>query len=583
MVTINNIKFLHALGFLSVSFLMLTLLIALVPSVFLSAPAEAESVNATINTRLAPVVAIALQDNHINLNIIPKSEGVFTSGKTQVSVDTNNTTGYKLYLSTADGTTSLTKTDDATKKIDSISANNLGSADFGKNVWGYNLTQGATSGDKFNAIPASEQMVHTTNSANLDTADTFTLSFGVRADSSLPAGTYNNQMVISAVANPLKIENLSDLVYMQDMTPEICAKTPLSADSKHPVTKRLIDVRDGNSYWVSKLADGRCWMVQNLALDITSTMIAQNSLNSTNTDLNSGVVWGINSANSTTDGTDKCGNLNGTEVPNPECEVIDGKAHYRPEATIMINAENTLGNYKQYDTHSETYSWNMGKFVNQYPLAGLRCGDNALDMQTCIDGADNKSAGYKPNTFIDVSGPEWKPTWDYASTGTTLNAATHEYDAHYLIGNYYQYNTATAGSGGTISAYREAEDSICPKNWRLPANLRMINTPELVDYSFTTLLSKYGFTWPELSSTNNDPYGPNPSASGQDFRLTPLYFTTAGVVYYDHLRNVGAASSYWTATSDLNTTFSSGVNGDKIMPANISFRHWGSAVRCVAR
>jgi len=59
MVTINNIKFLHALGFLSVSFLMLTLLIALVPSVFLSAPAEAESVNATINTRLAPVVAIA--------------------------------------------------------------------------------------------------------------------------------------------------------------------------------------------------------------------------------------------------------------------------------------------------------------------------------------------------------------------------------------------------------------------------------------------------------------------------------------------------------------------------------------------
>ena len=36
------------------------------------------------------------------------------------------------------------------------------------------------------------------------------------------------------------------------------------------VEKRLIDLRDGKKYWVSKMADQNCWMAQNLALDLTA-------------------------------------------------------------------------------------------------------------------------------------------------------------------------------------------------------------------------------------------------------------------------------------------------------------------------
>lgn len=43
---------------------------------------------------------------------------------------------------------------------------------------------------------------------------------------------------------------LSDITYMQDMTPEICAA------SQENETKRLIDSRDGKYYWVAKLAMG---------------------------------------------------------------------------------------------------------------------------------------------------------------------------------------------------------------------------------------------------------------------------------------------------------------------------------------
>ncbi len=53
---------------------------------------------------------------------------------------------------------------------------------------------------------------------------------------------------------------------MQDMTPEICASaTAINSEAL------LLDIRDQKSYWVAKLADGKCWMTQNLYLDFDHT------------------------------------------------------------------------------------------------------------------------------------------------------------------------------------------------------------------------------------------------------------------------------------------------------------------------
>lgn len=57
---------------------------------------------------------------------------------------------------------------------------------------------------------------------------------------------------------------LMELTYMQEMTPESCAA------SQEGDTKRLIDSRDNKYYWVAKLADGNCWMTQNLDLDLNT-------------------------------------------------------------------------------------------------------------------------------------------------------------------------------------------------------------------------------------------------------------------------------------------------------------------------
>ena len=73
---------------------------------------------------------------------------------------------------------------------------------------------------------------------------------------------------------------IHDLANMQEMHPTICANTttPLKTattldtdgshhgDPNYVPAKTLTDTRDNNTYTVSKLADGRCWMTQNLRI-----------------------------------------------------------------------------------------------------------------------------------------------------------------------------------------------------------------------------------------------------------------------------------------------------------------------------
>ncbi len=70
------------------------------------------------------------------------------------------------------------------------------------------------------------------------------------------------------------VSSWDDLIYMQDMNPEAC----LEGNS---TGKTLIDVRDGKSYTVAKLNDGKCWMTQNLS-------IVDKTIDSTNSDIETG-------------------------------------------------------------------------------------------------------------------------------------------------------------------------------------------------------------------------------------------------------------------------------------------------------
>ncbi len=58
-------------------------------------------------------------------------------------------------------------------------------------------------------------------------------------------------------------KTLRNISTMQEMKPEICAATPVGTEVQ------LGDTRDGQTYFVRKMSDNHCWMVQNLALGKT--------------------------------------------------------------------------------------------------------------------------------------------------------------------------------------------------------------------------------------------------------------------------------------------------------------------------
>ena len=222
--------------------------------------AQAEEAESKVSLSVAPVISLSLQDT-VAVEVTPTQDGTFSSNTAALSISTNNETGYSLYMATGNGKNTLTSQNPSISNV--ISAVNGGedgvaSAKFDNNTWGYNLSQEAVSDDTtYKAVPTATGDTALISTSSPTEADTYNLTFGTKVDTSLPSGTYSNDVVVSVVANPAHIPSLSQIDNMQEMRVEICQA------STENETKQLTDTRDGKKYWVTKLADGNCWMTQN--------------------------------------------------------------------------------------------------------------------------------------------------------------------------------------------------------------------------------------------------------------------------------------------------------------------------------
>ena len=163
-----------------------------------------------------------------------------------------------------------------------------------------------------------------------------------------------------------------------------------------------------NTGSVTKLADGNCWMTQNLDLDLSTSK----ALTPDDSDVSSS--WTPTRSTTT---------------------------------SIFSNTNNT-----------KQYSWDPGYWVKSDPDGYSNyCGSSS--GITSFNDADCTSAGW---TDVSSMTPMDDGTTNAAISGNT-------YNAHYLVGNFYQWNAATAGTGGTITS-TNATDSICPKGWQLPTS-----------------------------------------------------------------------------------------------------------------
>ena len=456
---------------------------------------QAEESGSTANLNVESAVAITLPDT-VAIDVTPTPDGTFSSSNVNLSVSTNNNSGYALYFATTGDDNHMHSQNQATTETIAPVSGSVTQATFANNTWGYNL-RAASEGDanastQYQAVPTSGDTALKTTSAPSN--DSYNLTFGAKVNTSIPSGTYTNTVAVSVVANPPLVADMTSLSTMQEMTPEVCEATEVGT------VARLTDARDQKQYWVTKLADGNCWMTQNLDLDLSTSKAL------------------------TPDDSDVSSNWTPTRSTT---------------TSIFSNTTNT-----------EQYSWDPGYWVKSDPDGYSNyCGSSS--GITSFNDADCTSAGW---TNVSSMTP-----MDDGTTNTVISGNT--YNAHYLVGNFYQWNAATAGTGGTITS-QEATDSICPKGWRLPTSKS--------SGEYQALMAAYNIT------SNTD--------STTRITQSPLYFHPSGAVYSGSLRYAGNYGRYWSSTAYSSTNyayalaFSSGV----VNPSNFDNRYYGFSVRCLA-
>ncbi len=492
----------------------------------------------------AATVSVAL-DSTVNLDVTPTSTGTFTSSFTTLKIATNNPEGYTAYINTSDSTTNLQSTDSHITTVVPTLSTSTAPAGFTNNTWGY-----AFNDNNYHGISTTATELISTDS--MTQADTHTLSFGAKVDTALPAGEYSNSVLISVVANPLQITNLSQLVYMQDITPSLCNTAEIG------FTKQLYDVRDGKSYWIGKMVDGQCWMNQNLDYDL----VAGKTLTNGETDINNGTEWQISAS------TLKQSDLNSaTPTPNP--------------------------------SNTTVRSWDLGKYVYATPTDTTACllGDSSYGFSlynfTLADCANFQAVTNWQNTFSAAPGTWHDSNYDLVAADSALQS----YDAHYLVGNYYSWSAATLESGndlvspGTnVTNYNPADapNSICPKGWQLPKSGMNDKASEDKLASYYRLLISAGWKTHSSLSDGTKIFGPTKVNNTDILSTPPLYFTHSGAISGTTLTNAGNMGRYWESTA-----YTDNIRAYFLQTGAINSNAWVShydtsranslSIRCVAK
>ena len=501
--------------------------------VFLSNNAFADNITTKVN--VAPSLKITLPTNTLNVVLDP-SNNDFDSEDITVSVATNHRKGYKLYLNTATGSggstgTNLVNTVDNTKYIETLP--DSGSTDcssgcsestFPVNRWGYRISAGdpntGSTGDSSitdltgtnyypfvsNKLISSSEVA--TNGVNA------TLDFASKVDYSTAAGKYNiamNFQAIPIVANHYMQEFATDAT----LSAEVCTTNPAI----------IIDQRDESAYMIQRLADGKCWMLDNLNLDLTDRTIAE------------GLTSGNTNAPDTALNYLRNGGGGGTGLEN--------------YATTGLEYHNWTGSGMTPVSPNLSYTQPL---VNR---SGI-CDSTKNSSYPCV--GKWQDASYTTGTVLD-----------------TADAANNKYDygpGSYKIGTYYNYCAASAGSycydeNGGIG---DATSDICPAGWHMPSSDGGNNG------DYLTLCSAIvggdgcnGMAWNDMTAT--DP-------TSMQYQLsTPLsghYLN--GTAYWQ-----GTYGRFWSSSYRKSDTMRRlRVSSSGVFPQGNYGRAYGSSVRCVS-
>ena len=163
-------------------------------------------------------------------------------------------------------------------------------------------------------------------------------------------------------------------------------------------------------------------------------------------------------------------------------------------------------------------------------------------------------------------------------TSTTIDESHAYYDNDVDYGAYYNWYTATAGTGTNSVSSGNASSSICPKGWRLPKGTPGTDTNEfavvagLINIKISTGINY----WSSLSI---------PSFADNALTVNGVTWPAAGYVFTSNgtLYDTGSGGRYWSSTANgSNNAYRLSFFSDTFSPASSNYKYNGFSVRCIA-
>ena len=229
---------------------------------------------------------------------------------------------------------------------------------------------------------------------------------------------------------------------IQDATPAICS----NVDIINPIkVSQVIDVRDDEVYYIGKLADGRCWMLDNLRLDLTNSEVL-NGLNTNNTNVDTTSLTSLRSGN-------RSAGIKYATTGFSGSNWTSGYSYSEP--MIKISGTDSEGiSYNKNSVATNSYGVASGKIGVYYNYCAASAGSFCYGDGTTA----YKGRIYTTSTQYDLCPAGWRmPTGDYNEEYDNLrnyyssNNATSPDSVQYNLSLSFAGNTYSGSNGGTKS------------------------------------------------------------------------------------------------------------------------------------
>ena len=531
---------------------------------YASSAFAAKSVN-TISgeVTISPSLNVTIPSSTVSLNLNPLNTD-FDSSNLNVTISTNNPSGYTLTMSPVVANTTVLTRVSGTETIPTLIEKTGGytESEFTTNSWGYKL-----SSTNYLTFKNTNDITTTNTPSNNDTS---IVTFAAKADNTQAAGTYQLEIAFTAIANPLPEPTTTPgkITYNPNSGTTIGQMGTQSATDGNTVTlyapnfknpgygfagwntkadgsgdklgpnedylvppgttangltlyamwipsagtmqgwtgcsslqpgtvTALTDNRDGDTYAVAKLADNKCWMIENLRLDDSAE-------------------------------------LSNTNTNNP--------------ALPITNTDGTTSNHLSPTTDPTQTAWCTAPNASCYNISMLATNNTTLF-------ANNTSSSY-------------------SITGNV-----------YGYGNYYNWHSATGGNGkaNTNTDNLSVSGSVCPIGWVLPKGGSGDNK---ADSDYWRLGVAITGVEPVASSGEPRPHYDDSLgdlASSKFFRSYPNNFVYSGHVNESSLDYRNQYGRYWSSTAySWANAYGLYFGESYVSPGTYNgYKHYGRTIRCL--